>query len=165
MLSKLKNFASYIFKKENTSKFCKAKLEALSFFFFVLFLFPFAAGAAGEGVETGFGLETTATTAGLKHGTAQTLGPAGLIGSIVGYALAMVGVIFFVLMVYGGFLWMTARGKEEQIKKAKDLLESAIIGIVIVFISYVVTRFVVGRLVSVAVPTPTPTPTPPPLPS
>lgn len=97
-------------------------------------------------VQAQFGLDDTATKAGLKGATAP--GPAAFVGSLIGYALTFIGVVFFVLMVYGGFLWMQARGNEEHIKKAKGLIEAAIIGMVIVFLAYTLTNFILGRLLA-----------------
>ncbi len=98
------------------------------------------------------GLQETARKAGLipATGDAPVSGPGALAGTIIGYGLAFVGVIFFVLMLYAGFLWMTARGNEEQVKKAQELIQSAIIGMIIIFLSYVITNFVLVRLTSVA---------------
>lgn len=96
-----------------------------------------------------FGLDSTAKSAGIPGSAASTkMGPAQLAGTIIGYVLAFVGVIFFGIMLYGGFLWMTARGASEPVKKAKDMLIEATIGIVIVFLSYVVTNFVLRTLLS-----------------
>lgn len=102
----------------------------------------------------GFGLEETAGAGGLfgfeADGTTPkappSFGPATVAGRIVGYLLAFVGVIFFALMIWGGILWMTARGNTEQVTKAQDLIKSAVIGIAIVFLSYVLTNFVITRL-------------------
>ena len=70
----------------------------------------------------------------------------GLIGKIVGAGLAFVGIVFFLLTIYGGFLWMTARGNEQQIATAKDLLFSAIIGLLIVLAAYAITAYVGTQL-------------------
>ena len=51
-------------------------------------------------------------------------------------------------MIYGGFIWMLARGNEEHIKKAKEIIEAAILGLVIIFLAYTVTNFVLGRLLT-----------------
>ncbi|MEK7084601.1 MAG: hypothetical protein AAB932_05185, partial [Patescibacteria group bacterium] len=51
-------------------------------------------------------------------------------------------VLFFGIMIYGGFLWMTAHGKEDQTKKALEAITAAIIGIIIVVSAYAITRFV-----------------------
>ncbi len=99
---------------------------------------------AGVFAQT-YGLDETAGQAGLKPaGTPIT--PAALVGNIIGYALGFVGVIFFLIMVYGGFLWMTARGNGDSVKRAKEMIEQAAIGIVIVFVSYLVTNFVLKSL-------------------
>ncbi|MBT3817156.1 MAG: hypothetical protein HOG08_02305 [Candidatus Magasanikbacteria bacterium] len=65
-----------------------------------------------------------------------------LAGTVIGSALSMIGVLFFILMLYAGFLWMTARGDEGQTTKAKDTIIAAVIGLIIVLSSYAVTRFV-----------------------
>lgn len=63
-------------------------------------------------------------------------------GSILGTALSFLGVIFLLLTITGGIMWMTAGGNTEQVGKAKDLIISAVIGLVIVFASYALTSFI-----------------------
>lgn len=69
-----------------------------------------------------------------------------LIGSIVQQIIALLGVIFLVLVVYGGFLWMTARGNEQQIEKAKDTIKAGVIGMAIMLSSYAISTYVVAKL-------------------
>lgn len=68
-------------------------------------------------------------------------------GQIISVVLSFVGVLFFILMIYAGILWMTASGNEQQIGKAKSLLINAIIGIVIVFSAYAITNFLGTQLI------------------
>jgi len=103
-------------------------------------VFVFSANAA-LAVDTG--LNSTAERGG--YNTAANTDLSLFIGRIIAQVMGFVGVIFFVLMIYGGFLWMTAQGNEEQIKKAKSLITGAIIGIVIVFSAYAITAFVVNQ--------------------
>ena len=49
-------------------------------------------------------------------------------------------------LIYGGYLWMTARGNEETLEKAKKIIRGSIIGIIIVFSAYAITYFVISRL-------------------
>jgi len=63
-------------------------------------------------------------------------------GKVLGAILSLVGILFFGLMLYGGILWMTARGNEQQTSKAYDTIISAVIGLVIVLSSYVIVNFV-----------------------
>jgi len=89
----------------------------------------------------GYGLDATASAAGLKSADLTVL-----VGNIIGSALSLVGVVFFILMLYGGFVWMIARGKEEKVNKAKDTITAAVIGIIIVFASYALTNFIFSSL-------------------
>ena len=75
----------------------------------------------------------------------QTIGQ--WVGSkIITPALALVGLIFLVLMVYAGFLWMTAGGQTDQVQKAKDLMIRAVIGVIIITAAYAVTSYVFTAL-------------------
>lgn len=67
-------------------------------------------------------------------------------GTVIKTALSLVGTIFLILTVYAGILWMTARGNEEHVKKAKEIITASIIGLVIVLSAYAVTYFVTTKL-------------------
>ena len=92
-----------------------------------------------------YGLSVTAGTAKLTQfgGNLPTL-----IGTVLGTALSLVGVLFFALMLYGGITWMLAHGNAEQEKKALGTITAAIIGILIVLGSYALTTFVLGSVKS-----------------
>lgn len=62
-------------------------------------------------------------------------------GKLVGAALSFIGIIFFGLIIYGGFIWMIARGNSSEVEKAKDIIIAATIGLVIVLAAYAITRF------------------------
>ncbi len=88
------------------------------------------------------GLETTAKTAGINRGvTDPTTATANLISQVLSY----VGILFLILMIYGGFMWMTAAGNEERVKTALKVVASAVIGLIIVLSAYAITRFVGGQ--------------------
>lgn len=80
------------------------------------------------------GLETAAEIAQL--GEQQDL--PSFIGNVLQYVIAFVGVILLVIVVYGGFLWMTAGGDEEKVKKARGLIINGVIGLIIVLLSYAI---------------------------
>lgn len=61
--------------------------------------------------------------------------------------LSVLGVIFIILIIYAGFLWLTSAGNEEKIKKAKDTMLAAIIGLIIIFSAWAITMFVFDRLI------------------
>lgn len=65
-----------------------------------------------------------------------------LVAAIIKYILGFVGVITLVMFIYGGIIWMTSGGSVERIKKGKDTLVWAVLGIGLVFFSYALVRFV-----------------------
>ncbi len=69
------------------------------------------------------------------------------IGGIIKAALGLVGVIVVVIIVYAGFLWMTAGGNTDQVGKAKSWLINGVIGLVLVLSAYAITDFVISRLI------------------
>lgn len=69
-----------------------------------------------------------------------------VIARIVNVFLGILGIILVGLVLYGGFLWMTAAGNDEQVGRAKKLLGNAVIGLVIILSSFSITRFLLSRL-------------------
>jgi ABC-type uncharacterized transport system YnjBCD permease subunit len=108
----------------------------------ILFLLAFFALTQNIVLADDYGLEETAKTAQILPTDNQDISLT--IGKVVGAGLAFIGVIFFLLIIYGGLLWMTARGNEQQVTKAKDLIISAVIGLVIVLSAYAITKYVGG---------------------
>ncbi len=115
--------------------------------FFTLIFFAFGAFLFGEvsiaADDSSYGLIAVADAADLKkYGTDVPV----LIGNVVGTALSLVSIVFFILAVYGGFRMMLARGKEDEFTKGKDILIHASIGLVIVLASYAITSFMFSSL-------------------
>lgn len=69
-----------------------------------------------------------------------------LVSTIVQTVLSILGVLFLILLIYGGILWMTDQGNTTQVDKAKKLITAAIVGLIIVLLSYTISIFVFGRL-------------------
>ena len=64
------------------------------------------------------------------------------INNIINIALSLLGIIFVLLTIYGGIIFMTARGNEEQTQKAKSVIIQSIIGLIIVIGAYAISYFV-----------------------
>ena len=69
------------------------------------------------------------------------------VAQIIQVALSLLGVLLIVLILYAGFLWMTAAGSEEKISKAKKIIGAAIIGLAIILSAYLITAFVISQLI------------------
>ena len=112
----------------------------------LIVIFSFTAVALPVLAADDYGLNKTAGTAGLTTGLAKKTVPE-IIGSIIGIALSLIGLIFMILLVYGGFLWMTSYGDKTKVEKAKDLITSAVIGLIIVIGAYALSKFIIDALV------------------
>ena len=62
-------------------------------------------------------------------------------------ALYAIGIVAVIALIYGGYLYMTARGNEAQVKQGRQVLTWAIIGLVIVLAAAVIVNVVVSGLV------------------
>lgn len=86
---------------------------------------------------------------GVSCGAAAGLGGGDIrliVGRIISVALGLLGIIAVCLILYAGFMWMTAGGNEEKVATAKKTIMSAVIGLVIIMSAYAITRFVIGEL-------------------
>ena len=90
-------------------------------------------------------LEVTAKAAGF--GEPKSI--AEIVGAIISIFLSFLGIIFLILIIYGGFIWMTSGGNEAKVLKAKKILTQAVIGLIIILASYAITNFVLHALVEV----------------
>jgi len=70
--------------------------------------------------------------------------PAELIGYVIRVFLSVVGGVALVMMVYGGFQWLTAAGNEEKIKSGTQTMFWAAVGLVLVFSSYLLAETVLA---------------------
>ena len=87
-----------------------------------------------------------------QAGLPTNIGPGGannvatVIGEVIGIGLSMFGIVFFLLMLYGGFYWMIARGDSARVDKAKEIIEAAIIGLIVVVGAYAIANFLFSSL-------------------
>ncbi|MBN1326016.1 hypothetical protein JW977_03510 [Candidatus Falkowbacteria bacterium] len=68
--------------------------------------------------------------------------PQQIAAVLIRTALTILGIAAVILIIYGGFIYMTAQGKEDAVKKGKNIIYYAIIGLVIIISAYAITNFV-----------------------
>jgi cytochrome bd-type quinol oxidase subunit 2 len=73
--------------------------------------------------------------------------PRVLAARLINVILRLTGLVLVVFIVYAGYLWMTSVGDEEQITKAKNIISSCAIGLLIVLSAYSISYFVISKLV------------------
>jgi len=71
------------------------------------------------------------------------------IANIIKIALSLLGVVCIVLLIYAGYLWMTAGGNDEQVDKSKQIIKNCLIGLVIVVCSYAIAYFILEKTADV----------------
>jgi len=79
-------------------------------------------------------------------GGTLTLGSADLkatVVNIITFVLGLLGLIAVIMILYGGFTWLTAGGNEDKIDSAKKIISAAAIGLVVVLISWAIVTFVI----------------------
>lgn len=73
-----------------------------------------------------------------------------IIGSIINVLLGFLGVVFLIILIYAGFLWMTAAGDKGKVEKAQDMIRQSIIGLVVIIAAFSISSFVLNSLVNVS---------------
>jgi len=135
----------YCFKNMKNKK-NKLILSLLLSFFFIFSFNYVLAGDYGLNTTVGVGkLKTAFNVNEVNKNNADNFLSSRL-GIIIGSILSFIGVIFMLLIIYGGILWMTAIGKENQVEKAKNIIIQAVIGLVIVLAAYAITSFIGNQL-------------------
>jgi len=66
--------------------------------------------------------------------------------TVVTAFLGLLGIIFLVMILIGGFNWMTAAGNDDKVTKARATLIRGVIGLVIVLAAYMISVFVFKAL-------------------
>lgn len=70
----------------------------------------------------------------------------GIINTLISSALALIGALFFVMFLWGGFTWMTAAGDSKKVESARKTLMNAAIGLIIVGLSYAIVVNVIDLI-------------------
>ncbi len=108
----------------------KTIIASLIFFGFVIPLSTFAFTVPNVGQSLGLGeadLESTVI-------------------NLVRFVLGFLALVAVIVMIWGGFQWMTAGGNDEKISTAKKLITNAVIGLIIVILSWAIVLFAVNVL-------------------
>lgn len=119
-------------------------LNLTKYFFSLIFLGcllsaqPILAIGLKEGFSTTNVLDTFAEKA--NYSAAQT--PEYYIGLVLTGFFSLLGIITMGLIFYSGFVWMTARGNEAKVTKAKENLTNALIGLLLIVGGYALTTFI-----------------------
>ena len=109
---------------------------------FVLSRLPAFAGAADPASILTGGLNDAAKDSGFN----QTLSLPVLIGRFIQILLGLTGIIFLVIIIYAGIMYMTAAGDPGKVDKAKKMITQSIIGLILIVGAYSISAFIIDQL-------------------
>ena len=72
--------------------------------------------------------------------------PRTMAAAVVRIVLGFLGIIAVLIILMGGFKWMTAGGNEDKIGEAKKLLAAGVIGLIIILMAFGLAQFVIQAL-------------------
>ena len=119
-------------------------LSLIIVMFFGAFSFVFAQDAidnAVDRVERGFGNNT------VTGGSTPDVKTREVIGKVINYALGIIGTFSLIVFIYSGIMWMLAGGDANMVTKAQDTMIWAALGLFVVFISYTIITYLIGKFV------------------
>lgn len=87
------------------------------------------------------GLESVQASSGLADASLPEI-----IGYIIKGFLSVLGIVFLVLIIYAGYLWMTAGGDADQVEKAKKFMINAVVGLIIILASFAITSYIINAI-------------------
>ncbi len=67
-----------------------------------------------------------------------------LIQTILNFALSFLGFVATIMVIYGGVLYVTSAGNDTEVEKAKKILLYAVVGIVLILLSFAIVNTVLG---------------------
>ncbi len=74
------------------------------------------------------------------------IGVNGLAARLIGVILSVVGSIALLMFIWGGFQWLSSAGEPDRVKKGKETLKWAVIGLAVILMAYVMVNAVVSGL-------------------
>ena len=86
---------------------------------------------------------------GLKYGADTGLGTQDIrktISGIINVALSLLGIVAVVIILIGGFEWMTAGGNDDKVGEAKKRIMAGVIGLAIILSAYALAKFILTQL-------------------
>jgi len=94
------------------------------------------------------GLKDAGSTLGEMQNQGVTLSSdlQGTANIIVRTIFYLVGTAFLILVIYGGIVWMKAAGRDTEVARAKRIVTTSVIGVIVLLLSYALTNFIMGRL-------------------
>jgi len=121
---------------EKMKKLTTKRIAALLLTIMTLSLFALPAVVSAG--DDPFGIENAAFD-GLNSDTRDVY---VIIDNIIALIFGFLGILAVLIILWGGFTWMTSAGDETKVEKAKKMIIAGVVGLVIILLAWVIVRFV-----------------------
>jgi len=71
-----------------------------------------------------------------------------LISQVIKYILGSIALIATFMFIWGGVMMMTAAGNEKRVEQAKETLAWALIGVVVILLSWTIIKYLLTILIT-----------------
>lgn len=123
-------------KKSTLKQLAVASIMTLALLFFAMPLLTQA-----QPLDFGINGDNSAENIGLGNRDLKDT-----VSQIIRIILSFLGILAVIIILWGGFVWMTALGDEGKVETAKKLIVAGIIGIVIILSAYAIATFVINNI-------------------
>ena len=118
------------------------KKKIISFLIVSLLVVPFFAIKTASATDT-FGINYIQNDINLGNRDPRTM-----VAQIINLILTLLGIVAVVIVLLGGFKWMTAGGNDDKVSEAKKLLGAGVVGLVIILAAWGIARFALEQLMN-----------------
>lgn len=63
--------------------------------------------------------------------------------NIVRIVLGLLGIVGVIMLIYGGYVWLTAAGNDEAVDKGKSVIRAAITGLMVILLSWSIVTYII----------------------
>lgn len=95
-------------------------------------------------LATALSVENVGASIGLGTADLRTI-----LVNIISWALGLLGIIAVIMILIGGFQWLISGGDEDRVATAKRTISSAIVGLLIILLSWALVHFVIRTTANV----------------
>lgn len=93
---------------------------------------------------TSFSIESVGSQIGLGNADLKST-----VLNIIRWVLGIMTLIAVTLIIYAGFVWLTAAGNEDNVEKAKKIISAAVIGLIVILLAWAIVIFVANTTANV----------------
>lgn len=79
-----------------------------------------------------------------ETGNCQLNDAVNILIAVSTFILGISGTFALLMFVYGGFMWVSSGGSQERITKGKTIVRNAVVGLIIIFVSYGLISFAIS---------------------